>query len=92
MNWSFRSKIYRVIHSNDIVARVPDPFRFRHVGTPILIKETPSNKRLTAERVVFGATFFDLLFERIVGFRFDAIRDHSMDNYKRLTEIKYPGE
>jgi triacylglycerol lipase len=92
VNWNFRDKIYRVVHSNDIVPRVPGPFRFRHVGIPILIKETPSDKRLTAQRVVFGATFFDLLFERIVGFRFDGLRDHSMDNYKRLTEIVYPGE
>lgn len=92
VNWNFRSKIFRVVHSNDIVPRVPGPFRFRHVGIPILIKETPSDERLTAERVVFGATFFDLLFERITGFRFDGLRDHSMDNYRRLTEIAYPGE
>lgn len=92
VNWNFRNLIYRVVHSNDVVPRVPGPFRFRHVGIPILIKETPSDKRLTAERVVFGATFFDLLFERIVGFRFDGLRDHSMDNYRRLTEIAYPGE
>jgi len=92
INWSFRNKIYRVVHSNDFIPRVPDPFRFRHVGTPILIKETSTDERLTASRVVFGATFFDLLFERICGFRFDGFRDHAMDNYKRLTEIEYPGE
>ena len=92
VNWTFQNKIYRVVHSNDIVPRIPDPFRFRHVGTPILIKETPSDEKLTASRVVFGATFFDLLFERIVGFRFDGFRDHSMDNYVRLTELEYSGE
>ena len=92
VNWAFQNRIYRVVHSNDFVPRVPGPFRFRHVGTPILIKETPSDERLTAKRVVFGATFFDLLFERITGFRFDAIRDHSMDNYARLQEVEYSGE
>jgi len=87
-NWLFRDRALRVVHSNDIVPRIPGPFRFRHVGIPILIKETPTEEKLTAERVVFGATFFDLLFERIVGFRFDAVSDHMMDNYVRLREIE----
>jgi triacylglycerol lipase len=34
------SKTYRLFHSNDIVPRTPLPFRFKHVGVPIYVRQT----------------------------------------------------
>ena len=33
------SKTYRCFHSNDIVPRTPLPFRFKHVGVPVYVRE-----------------------------------------------------
>jgi len=80
IRWRMRSRIFRVVHSNDMVPTIPTFFRYRHVGDLILIKENG--------KVVWAADATDLLLERILGFRFDMGRDHLMENYLQIGKEK----
>ena len=80
IRWRMRSRIFRVVHSNDMVPTIPTFFRYRHVGDLILIKENG--------KVVWAADATDLLLERILGFRFDLGRDHLMENYLQIGKEK----
>lgn len=64
---------YRVVHGNDIVPRVPRPFRFRHCGQQVLLDRKG--------RAVLSPSMAYQFLDRVLGFRFDLVRDHFMGGY-----------
>lgn len=81
MNAALHGRHLRIMHSNDIVPRVPHfflssrPQRFKHCGLPILLKEdgswlvNPSTLRSSQAR--------------LADFKLDMLRDHQMSAYRQ---------
>jgi triacylglycerol lipase len=66
---------FRVVHGNDIVPRVPRPIRYRHCGQLCYLDRR--------DVVRFDPSFLSVEIDRLLGYRFDLVRDHFMESYFR---------
>ena len=66
---------FRIVHGNDIVPRVPRPWRYRHCGR-LCYLDRRDNLR-------FSPSLLTIAADRLLGYRFDLVRDHFMDSYLR---------
>lgn len=69
----YRHRHLRVVHSNDVVPRVPCAFNYRHCGTLVYL----DRKR----RIVVDPSFYTVTVDRVLGYRWDLIRDHLLGSY-----------
>lgn len=64
---------FRVVHGNDVVPRVPRPLRYRHCGQLCYLDRR--------DRLRVEPSWLAMEADRIIGYRFDLVRDHYMDGY-----------
>lgn len=72
-DYALKGRHFRVVHGNDIVPRVPRPIRFRHCGQQVYIDRKG--------RAVLSPGVFSQFADRVLGYRFDLVRDHFIDSY-----------
>lgn len=72
-NWLLNDRHFRVLNNSDAVPRVPLPFRFRHCGQQVLINRHA--KLMVQPNVLYQ------WYDRLLGYRFDWVRDHLMGAY-----------
>ncbi len=63
-----RHRHLRVVHGNDIVPRCPFPLPYRHCGELVYLDRK--------HRILVDPSFYTVGVDRVLGFRFDLIRDH----------------
>lgn len=77
-------RTWRMFHSNDIVPRVPTALRFRHVGTPVYLRELRSEwGERKVQTWLESPGFWQLVHYQWTSYFFDALEDHEMINYIR---------
>jgi triacylglycerol lipase len=64
---------YRHVNGNDIVPRVPSCLRFRHSGNHVRINRHGD--------VIHNPSPFYSLYDRVLGYRADLVRNHFVDKY-----------
>ncbi len=72
-DYVLKGRHFRVVHGNDIVPRVPRPIRFRHCGQQVYLDRKG--------RAVLSPGVLSQFVDRVLGFRFDLVRDHFMSGY-----------
>ncbi len=68
-----RHRHLRVVHGNDIVPRCPFPMPYRHCGELVYLDRK--------SRILIDPSFYTVGVDRVLGFRFDLIRDHLLGRY-----------
>lgn len=70
-------RMFRVVNRNDIVPRIPTMVRFQHVGTLGYINRFNS--------IQINPAFGYVTYDRILGYRANMLRSHSMKHYIKGT-------
>lgn len=88
-NAAFKKRTFRFVNNNDVVTRVPpSAFGYSHVG---ILKYFDNNGELhTDSELTWWDRFWDRIGGKLESYLHlkpgDGIRDHSMDDYRRLLE------
>lgn len=72
-DYTLSGRHFRVVHGNDIVPRVPRTLRYKHCGLLCYLDRR--------DRLRINPSLLSLTVDRVLGYRFDFMRDHYMAGY-----------